>query len=376
MFLLTISILVSMIPNTTQMTRCYSSRAWLDVARSKHQKNVTRPVVDADFDLVLPPSECESVAGNVSLLAGDFGGAFNAFGRVLLVVVGDSVAFQIEAALEHAIRRNPHLANRITFLFIRVCMIPRVQSAIHNVYTEPICSALNDTLHGGGRDGWDRVVIVVNAGVWYQPRHCQPCKPPFSRACRPALHRAARAHMTVNERDPQLSKNSRDVSLVAYWLNRKWLGWNCREDFELDIANLGIVLRNILRHGMCSRLISPEIIRVLWRETLPQHIQPDGIWSPRALQGHVLSTPCFRELPLNPDIDWINKVSNPAMQLLNISVIPMFEALRDTGEFHYGQKSKSNTYDCTHHYPSSPAMIHVAGAILHYVASAIIPEAG
>lgn len=270
-----------------------------------------------------------------------------------VVLVGDSLSFELFALTRWLVQRTPQLQRRLTVHLVGMPVIPRSVKGIRRVLHAAVCGGAR--VHPNASRARPRVV-VINAGLWYNDvADIGAGANVLTTGCgsaQPNHEFPGRTTPTPNARWAQCNV------CTAYAAARRCTNQSTRADYQADVA----ALARVLSGPLCRQ----ERPAVLWRESTPQHYPPRGPFSDsflrlRARRG--AAPPCLRRRP-DDGRDWRNLVAGSAMRRAGLPVIPLEAALAVRGADHPGNG------DCTHWRAGSASLAHISRVVLDAVGAA------
>lgn len=281
-----------------------------------------------------------------------------------MILIGDSVTWQIARTLQWMAQHNPHLA-RLRIVPCMMSIIPRRKEAIDAAVRD--CVARGDVSGGSTSAQTPRRAIVVNVGLWYQPTPwCAPAHMQQSPGCTCCRHAAL--NETHPDSTPRPAGYTWDGGQV-YSEMRRFSGTSTIADYARDVKLLAAVLKRWQATGFT----------VLWLAAPPQHFPPKGPYDVAELQipsldeqpqNHREGRPsftgsCLSEVSAAPQMR--NDVALPIVHGAGLPAVNLWQALRGRGDLHRG-------HDCTHWCEPGDAMWFTANAVLGSVA--VLSEPG
>ena len=328
--------------------------------------------------------------------------------RIQIMTLGDSIAYQVLAALHGAVHKNPHLGE-LRFAAAQ----GDVAKAGDPFNMRHVPRSVNGTLWLLRSIKWDdsvhRRVVLANAAMHYSL--VPPCS--WSKGdgklqqinhalCRgldedriggkpPLLEVGDPLHCRLGPSLEQLRRQGRFPS-AGRWNTclavRTLLGQTTRRDYVTDVVNF----------AEAARLWMEEVPNstVLWVESLPQHIGPGAGFSshggrcsalpmpplppqmadwpaearPEVCNDTVLSNgsarvipdACLKELSARFG-NWANDIARLHLQAAGVVSVPLWHALADRSDLHPGAQ------DCSHWCRYSEATLHLARTVLGVIMS-------
>ena len=344
----------------------------------------------ASIAVTAPPRHKWTCGGDAALSR--YQGVFSdAKQPVEIIVIGDSMADQVAAALGSARGENRHLSH-LSVKYVRaLSAIPRSVEGCLRVLEDATGSF--EMRRGAKR------FLVAGAGTWYGL--LTPCGPwrlqrgglqprrSSDAACQYSKESCARA---LNHSSPADTKLSfRHFGHGNYAMGRLCAGTLTVEQYPSDVA---LLLTAVSRWQRASRS------RFLWFEAPPQHYSPrlrgacsdaPGPHVPsaelaggtgaaaRAVLPRAAATLCggnAAETTLaecaSPDAlaQWRSAVLAPVLRSARVRVVPLAAALSTRASDHPGAGAES--LDCTHWCEGSSATLHMASAVLAVAAAALV----
>lgn len=321
---------------------------------------------------------------------GDYHGSFapSVSGRrTRVLIVGDSVAGQLDHALRAAAAANANLS-RLTVSHARVSVVPAtLEGSLRLLRGMPeVEHFAKQACTGAGRH-----VVLVQLGAWYNL--LEACLAPLSRAMGDDLSALGPERVCTEKvrrlAQPNHSQPSRTAPLPGFDGPRRWMwreryypwarraeGTTTIAEWPRDLATLLEALAAWRRESVCG---AP--VELLVAETLPQHFHwnssdgcRDGTPQPflaakvyltngsSQLEGLATRARVRAEQAGAPVENWHNALVAPLLVRLGVPTVPLFAALRTRGELH-------KPGDCLHLCEASEATQHTATAVLAVLAA-------
>ena len=189
-------------------------------------------------------------------------------------------------------------------------------------------------------------VLLIGVGLWYNPHtYCVDGAPHPRRDCH---NQTAGEACFVKDAKHRCSDED-------YAVARKVSGTVYLHDYEQDLRRLAQVLVELRK----------RVDALLWFEVPAEHFSPSGSWDP-AEESRYATTACMQEAPResnerNPIAVSMMRQAGPA----DLAVIPLFQALRTSGNLHRGRG------DCGHWQDPSDATTHMASAALSVLSTVL-----
>ena len=319
-----------------------------------------------------------------------------------LLVVGDSMAGQLHYAIALAVASNKRLS-QLHISHARVSVIPKSVDG---------CLALmREQAHAQGfglRDG-RRHVVLFAVGTWYNLNSGDPTS-----ACIGSTNLLTGSHTRICSRKartaalPNHSAPASTVALPGFADPKRWMfqemhyPWARRAQGSLGLEDLSEDLETLMT--AFGRWQAELPFDVLAAEGMPQHWNAAPLNSSRAC---VVDTPstylptaglrsrtndsriwakvrdaCIRAAAHMPQAravceprlsnesavhNWRNVVAAAVLTRHNVTIVPLFSALRERGDLH--RHTLSAGWDCTHYCEASEATQHMAKALLAVLAA-------
>ena len=326
--------------------------------------------------------------------------------RIQIMMLGDSIAYQVLAAVYGAVHKNAHLGE-LRFATAQ----DNVAKAGDPFNMRHVPRSVNGTLWLLRSIKWDgsvhRRVVLANAAMHYNlvppcswskgddnvgyHALCRALDEDRTRGNPPLLEVGDPLHCRLGPSLEKLRRQGRFPS-AGKWNTclavRTMLGQTTRREYATDVVNF----------AEAARLWMEEVPNstVLWIESLPQHIGPGtgfssnggrcsalpmpplppqmADWPAEARlevsnatvvsNGSVLVIPdaCLKELSARFG-NWANDIARFHLQAAGVVTVPLWHALADRSELH------PSANDCSHWCRYSEATLHLARTVLGVIMS-------